>query len=83
MVDVRHYATDEVLQRRYEYDDRTVVVADLGSVADDASVEVVDGTAVVVIETAEGANQYEFDLPGEGATTFINNGILTVEVTDK
>lgn len=78
-----HSASDEVLYRQYEYDDETVFAADLGPMADDASVEVVDGTAIVVLETDEGAQQYELELPDGDAHTFISNGVLTIEVEDR
>lgn len=78
-----HSARDEVLYRQYEYDEETVFVADLGRMAEDASVEVVDGTAIVVLETEEGPQQYELDLPDGDAHTFISNGVLTVEVEDR
>ncbi|MFW5937421.1 MAG: DUF7127 family protein [Halanaeroarchaeum sp.] len=80
MVAASHQARDEVLYRQYDYDDETVIVADLGADVDDASVDVVDGTAIVVFETAEGPRQYEFDLPTGDAHTFISNGVLTFEV---
>lgn len=80
MANARHSQRDEVLYRRYDYDDGTVLVADFGSAVDDASVEVVDGTAIVVIEGSGGPRQYEFDVPAGSAHTFIKNGVLTVEV---
>ncbi|MFB6070448.1 MAG: hypothetical protein ABEJ76_05435 [Halanaeroarchaeum sp.] len=83
MTDLRQSQADEVLQRRYEYEDETVLVADLGSVAENATVDVVDGTAVVVIEGPEGPSQYEFQVPEGSAHTFINNGVLTVEVSER
>lgn len=70
----------EVFVRRYEYDDDSVIAIDLGGEAGEASVDVVDGTAIVVIETAEGERQEEFDLPSEEARAFIRNGVLTIEV---
>lgn len=61
--------------RRYEYDDRQVVVADLGA-GRDGDVDVVDGTAIVVV----GDDQYELDLPAGEARAFIKNGVVTIEV---
>lgn len=61
--------------RRYEYDDHTVVAADLGP-ADDGSVDVVDGTAIVVV----GNEQHEIALPDGDARASIRNGIVTIEV---
>ncbi|GAA0644215.1 DUF7127 family protein [Salarchaeum japonicum] len=66
--------------RRYDYDDRTVVAADLGTSADGVSVDVVDGTAILVDETGE-RRQREFDVPaGDVAKATITNGVVTVEV---
>ena len=61
--------------RQYEYERESVVVADFGGV--DGSVDVVDGTAIVVVED----NQYEFEVP-EGAKAFIRNGVVTIEATE-
>ena len=61
--------------RRYDYDDRTVVVADFGPDAD-PSVDVVDGTAIVVI----GEHQREFDVPAGAVQAINRNGIVTIEV---
>ncbi|WP_435193888.1 DUF7127 family protein [Natronomonas sp. EA1] len=70
------FAQADVLARRYDYEDTTVFVADLGA-TDDASVDVVDGTAIIVI----GDEQYELELPGGEARASINNGVVTVEVS--
>ncbi|RQG95856.1 DUF7127 family protein [Natrarchaeobius chitinivorans] len=63
--------------RRYEYDDSSMLAVDFGP-RHDASVDLVDGTVIVV----DGDDQYELELPqGAGdAHTFIKNGVLTVEV---
>ena len=65
----------EKLVRRYEYDDRTVIVADFGPAAD-PSVDVVDGTAIVVI----GEDQHDIELPEGGVEAFNRNGVVTFEV---
>ena len=67
--------TTEAMVRRYDYDDRSVMVADLGPAAD-ASVDVVDGTAIVVA----GEDQHEIDLPAGDVQAFNRNGIVTIEV---
>ncbi|WP_135302995.1 DUF7127 family protein [Haloarcula amylovorans] len=70
---------DETPLRRFEYDDSLVLAADVG-VADDASVDVVDGTVIVVRD----GEQYEQELPNTtDARAFINNGVLTIEVSDE
>ncbi len=65
--------TDSVV-RRYEYDDTVVLAADFGPV--EGSVDVVDGTAMVVVDD----EQYEFDVPEGAVRTVMNNGVVTVEV---
>ena len=71
------------LVRRYDYDDASVVVADLGVSDDEASVDVVDGTAILVFESGDGEPvQHELELPGgEVAKALINNGVVTIEVS--
>ncbi|AKH97914.1 DUF7127 family protein [Halanaeroarchaeum sulfurireducens] len=78
-----HQARDEVLYRQYDYGDETVFVADLGASGMNASVDVIGGTAIVVLDTPEGSEQYEFDVPAGDAHTFISNGVLTVEVSEE
>jgi len=68
---------DETPLRRFEYDDSVVLAADVGP-SRDASVDVVDGTVIVVAE----GEQYEQEIPaGEDARAFINHGVLTVEMS--
>lgn len=83
MVSVPHETSDEVLYRQYDYDEETVIVADLGRRASEASVDVVDGTAIVVLEIDGDQQQYEFELPSADAHTFISNGVLTIEVGEE
>jgi len=68
---------DDLMGRRYEYEDGTVLALDLGAV--EGSVDVVDGTVIVVTDD----DQYEFDLPeGARASASMNNGIVTVELRE-
>lgn len=67
--------------RRYEYDDHTVIAADLDAADDDISVDTVDGSAVVVIRRADGEEEFEFDLPGPAASVDIENGVLTIDIS--
>ncbi|AGB16367.1 hypothetical protein Halru_1768 [Halovivax ruber XH-70] len=64
--------------RTYEYDDSSVVVADLADASAEPAVDVVDGTAIVVLD----GRQHEIDLPQEGtvADTFMKNGVLSIEL---
>lgn len=78
MTPTKQFGDVDATVQRYEYDDGSVVYAsDLGSVAG-ATVDVVDGTVIVVTDD----DQHEFDLPeGEDASATIHNGVLTVEVS--
>lgn len=68
------------LVRRYEYEDDDVIVVDLGADRD-ATVDVVDGSAIVVVERdGSDPEQLEIDLPDGDAQAFIRNGVLTIEV---
>lgn len=70
-------SVDDAVTGRYEYDDGSVVfVSDLG-VHTDASLDIVDGTAIVVTDD----DQYEFELPDD-AQAFMQNGVLTIEVSE-
>lgn len=64
--------------REYDYGDARVVAADLGQ--RDATVDVVDDTAIVAFEDGE---QIDLRVPdGEKVNAFIRNGVLTIEVND-
>jgi hypothetical protein len=67
---------DDTPVSKYEYDNAVVLAADVG-VAEDATVDVVDGTVIVVV----GDEQCDFKIPGDDAQAFIRNGVLTVEMT--
>ena len=77
MSDSQRFAEREEPLRRYEYEDAVVFAADLGAGVDGASVDVVEGTAMVVVD----GRQYEFDVPAGEAKASIRNGVVTVEVT--
>lgn len=72
---------DDVLVRRYEYDDSRVITADLGLSEGDATVDVLDDRVIVVIDNGDEPFQTEIELPKEtDAQGFINNGIVTIKV---
>ncbi|MDY6817853.1 MAG: hypothetical protein SVG88_04250 [Halobacteriales archaeon] len=62
--------------RRFDYDDRTVIAADFGPAAD-PSIDLLDGTAIVVYDTDQ---QAEIDLPEGDVQAFNRNGVVTFEV---
>lgn len=73
---------DERMVRQYDYDDESVVVVDLGVSDEHVSVDVLDDTVMIVVETPEAAGQGEIPLPEGGeARAFINNGVVTIEVS--
>ena len=67
---------DETSLRRFEYDDAVVLAADVG-IGEDTTVDVVDETVILVA----GDEQYEQELPEGDARAFINNGVLTIELS--
>ena len=70
----------DALARRYEYGDVHVLAADLGVEDESVSVDVVDGTVILVV-AGETDEQYELDAPeGDVTRAFINNGVVTIEV---
>lgn len=68
--------------RRFTYDDSAVVAVDFGASASDIepAVDIVGETAIVVVDSADGSDQFEFDLPGPDAKVFMKNGVLSIEV---
>ena len=71
---------DERLLRRYEYEDRWVVAADLGVDEDDVSVDTVGSTAIVVVDHGDDVSEAELGLPDTADATSVTNGVLTIEV---
>ena len=60
--------------RHYEYEDEAVLVADFGSA--EGSVDVVDGTAIVVVD----GEQHEFSVPSDVDRAVMNNGVVSIEM---
>lgn len=73
---------DGRMVRQYEYDDEEVLAIDFGARNGDASVDVADGTVIVVLGTDE---QRELELPpgAENAQAFMKNGVLTIELAEE
>jgi len=72
-------AGDDALLRRYEYEDGWIVAADLGVDAENASVDTVGDTAIVVIEGDSEPTESEFKLPGSADSIVVGNGVVTIE----
>ncbi|MFB6197538.1 MAG: Hsp20/alpha crystallin family protein [Halobacteriaceae archaeon] len=71
---------DEPVVRQYESDGSRVIVMDTGASDEAIDTDIVSDTLILIIESDGETYHREFDLPGEEATTVINNGIITIEV---
>lgn len=80
MPNTQSLGRDERFVRRYDYDDRWVIAVDLPAEDDAVDVDVVDRTAIVVLDLGDRVAEAEFDLPGPATTVETNNGVLTIEV---
>lgn len=65
---------DVVVVRTYDAADGSEIVVDLGATGKEAAVDVLAGTAIVVVDD----RQYEFELPPEASDVSVNNGVLTI-----
>lgn len=72
---LREVDQQEAIIRKYEYDDATTITVDFGPEASDISVDIVDGTAIVVVD----GEQFEFELSDDTDKIAIKNGVLTIE----
>lgn len=63
-----------VIMSEREYDEDSVIAVDFGPLSGDPSVDIVEGTAVVVID----GKQLEFDLPAGANDITVNGGVLTI-----
>jgi hypothetical protein len=70
-------SASSALVESYEYDDRSVVAIDLGPETDPV-VDVVDGTAILVVD----GEQRELDLPVGAVQAVNSNGVVTFEVDE-
>ena len=64
--------------REYDYGGDHQIVVDFGEGYGNATIDVVDGTAIVVVGTGEDEEQFEVDLPTDASDVSANNGILTI-----
>jgi hypothetical protein len=63
--------------RRQDYDDGSVIAVDFGPDVDEVAVDIVDGTAIVVV--GDDDRQVEFELPEGADDVSVRNGVLTIE----
>jgi hypothetical protein len=68
------------IARRYDYPERTILALDLKVPEESVNVDVVDGTAILVVKTEDGPRTEEFEVPGGDADVFMNNGVLTIVI---
>jgi len=72
---LRRIDDDKGIVREYDYGDEHLIVVDFGAGYGDATIDIVDDTAIVVVGNDE---QFEFDLPTDAADARANNGVLTI-----
>jgi len=67
---------------RTEHDDGWTVAADLHPLADDeVTVDCIDDTAVVAVDTPMLRTEIDIDLPDSDGAATLNNGVLVIENT--
>lgn len=84
---------DGVTITEREYDEEQVIAVDFGPTGGEPSLDVVDDTAIVVVDSAEqrsadrssgdepleDGDQFEFDIPSDVSEATVNDGILTIK----
>lgn len=65
---------DHITISTRDYDDEDVIAVDFGPVGDEPTLDVIDGTAIVVV----GDSQFEFDVPADAEDVTVNGGVLTI-----
>jgi hypothetical protein len=75
MIRQQQAGEDEPLVRRYDYEDGWTIAVDLGVADDRIGVDLVDRTAIVLVD---GRTEAEIDLPGTGGTAGTKNGVLVL-----
>jgi hypothetical protein len=78
MVRQQYAGEDGRFVRRYDYDDEWTIAADVGVADDRLDVDVVDETAIVLVDEE---TELELELPGSVESVDTNNGVLVVRGT--
>lgn len=65
---------DEITITKRDYDGETTIAVDFGPVAGEPTVDIVDETAIVVVD----GEQFEFDIPADATEVTVNDSILTI-----
>ena len=66
---------DDVTITEREYEDEQVIAVDFGPTGGKPSLDIVDDTAIVVVDD----EQFEFDIPSDANEVTVNDGILTIK----
>ena len=78
---LRRIEDEDGIVREYNYGDEHVIVIDFGEGYGDATIDIIEDTAIVVIDGDggdDGDEKVEFDLPTDATDVTANNGILTI-----
>ncbi|NHN48823.1 hypothetical protein G9464_14635 [Halostella sp. JP-L12] len=65
---------EEITITEREYDEESLVAVDFGPAGGTPTVDVIDGTAIVVVD----GEQYEFEMPPGASDVAVNGGVLTI-----
>lgn len=73
---------DDLHVSRIEHEDSWTIAVDLHPLADDeVTVELLDETAVVAVDTPTVRTEFDLPLPDDSGTARLRNGVLVVEST--
>lgn len=65
---------EEITISKREYDGESVIAVDFARVAGEPTVDVLEGTAIVVVD----GKQFEFDVPPSANEVTVNDSILLI-----
>ena len=65
---------EDGIVREYDYGDEHLITIDFGEGYGDATIDVVDDTAIVVVND----EQFDVDIPADASDVTANNGVLTI-----
>ena len=66
---------EEITITTREYGQEQVIAVDFGPTGGKPTLDVVDDTAIVVVD----GNQFEFEIPSDANDVTVNDGILTIK----
>jgi MinD-like ATPase involved in chromosome partitioning or flagellar assembly len=71
---LRRIEDEDGIVREYDYDEEHVIVVDIGAGANEATIDLVGDTAIIVSDD----EQFEIELPADATDVHANNGVLTI-----